>query len=410
MASKVVIPRLSDTMQEGTILKWLKREGERVEAGEAIAEVETDKAVMEMEAYASGSLLKILVGEGKSAPVGGTVAIVGEEGEDISAILRELEGAAPPSRPKEEIAPIEAEVAEAPPQLGKERPVPSGRLRASPLARTMAKTEGIDLSQVRGSGPRGRVIKRDVEAYIASRAEKRPPAVAQAAIEAEYESIPLSGMRKTIARRLTESKGPIPHFYITIDVNMGPAMELRNSLNNLADDIKITFNDIIVKASASALTKYPAVNAAFAGDSIRIYKHAHIGIAVAVEDGLITPVIRDCDGKSLGQIAREARDLVERARERRLLPEEFTGATFTVSNLGMFDVENFAAIINPPEGAILAVGAIRKVPVVVDDRLEVGHRMKVTISCDHRAIDGATAAQFLNELKRILESPLNLMV
>jgi len=414
MATAVVMPRLSDTMEEGSIAHWLKKEGDKVEAGEVIAEIETDKALMEMEAYASGLLRKIIVGEGVTVPLGETIAIIGQEGEDISALLGgKAAPAAAPSQPKP-VSPPAGKTSAKP--LKEEDPSPtskvvemkpSGKFRSSPLARNIAKQKGIDLSEVQGSGPRGRIIKRDVERYEAKVPSR--PALAAGAPMAEYERVSLTSMRKVIAHRLAESKAPVPHFYVTSQIDMGQAIELRASLNALEEGFKISFNDMIVKASALVLKKVPQVNSSFQGNEIRVYNHVHIGVAVSLDDGLITPVVRNCETKSLVQISKESKELAERARARKLRPDEYTGATFTVSNMGMMDVENFAAIINPPEGAILAVGAIAKVPVVIEDQVKMGQRMKVTISCDHRVIDGAVGAKFLMELKRVLEKPLNLL-
>ena len=415
MATAVVMPRLSDTMEEGSIANWLKKEGEAVESGDIIAEIETDKALMEMEAYASGVLIKIIVEEGMTVPLGETIAIIGEEGEDISELLGKEE-AAPPAQAQPAPSPVEPD-APAPPE--EESPTPTAEtarvksdelFRSSPLARNIAKLKGIDISQIHGSGPRGRVIKRDVEEYESKVAAL--PAAAEGALLAEYESVPLTSMRKIIARRLVESKAPVPHFYVTSQIDMGPAMELRASLNSMLEEEggpKVSLNDMIVKACSLALRKFPQVNSSFQGGEIRNYNHVHIGIAVSLDDGLITPVVRNCEAKSIVQISVETRDMAARARDRRLKPEEYTGATFTVSNMGMMDVENFAAIINPPEGAILAVGSISKTPVVVNDEIKIGQRMKVTISCDHRVIDGAVGATFLMELKRGLEKPLGLL-
>lgn len=479
------MPKLSDTMQEGVIVKWLKKEGDKVQSGDVIAEIETDKANLEMEAYASGILKKILKKEGESAPVGELIAIIAEPHEDISSLLpggegQKEAGKAESPTPRRGAGEIEkpAEVVETrqekrtqvkeaeefeepekikegerekkrhlevmkggrademeaakKPEVGSaeeltEMEEEPEHVKASPMARRMAKNLGLDLSQIKGSGPLGRVIKRDIEMFM-ERAEKIPsyeperpprwvpgkievtPEVPVAPAPAEFEEKELTMMRKTIARRMAESKGPVPHFYITSEIDMGKAMEFRKLVNELEEDLKISFNDLIIKAVAKALMKYPQLNASFAGDKIRVYKGIHIGVAVALEDGLITPVIRNCEVKSLGQIAREAKDLAEKARSKKLKPEEYTGSTFTISNLGMYDVENFAAIINPPEGAILAVGSIQEKPVVVEGQIRVGHRMKVTLSCDHRVTDGATAAKFLQELKKILENPMTLAV
>jgi pyruvate dehydrogenase E2 component (dihydrolipoamide acetyltransferase) len=486
MASKVTMPKLSDTMQEGVIVKWLKKEGDKVQSGDVIAEIETDKANLEMEAYASGVLRKIIKKEGESAPVGELIAIIAEPQEDISDLLPGGEGPkttkeAESPTPKRGVGEVEkpGEMVETEQEkrtqvkeveeFGEPETIKEGErekkrhlqvimkggrtdemeaakkpevqsaeeltemegapehIKASPMARRMAKNLGLDLSQIKGSGPLGRVIKRDIEMFM-ERAEKVPayeperpprlvpgkieitPEVPVAAAPAEFEEKELSMMRKTIARRMAESKGPVPHFYITSEIDMGKAIEFRKLVNELEEDLKISFNDLIIKAVAKALMKYPQLNASFIGDKIRVYKGIHIGVAVALEDGLITPVIRNCEVKSLGQIAREAKDLAEKARSKKLKPEEYTGGTFTISNLGMYDVENFAAIINPPEGAILAVGSIQEKPVVVEGQIRIGHRMKVTLSCDHRVTDGATAAKFLQELKKILENPMTLAV
>ncbi|MBI3326081.1 MAG: pyruvate dehydrogenase complex dihydrolipoamide acetyltransferase [Nitrospinae bacterium] len=441
MASQVVMPKMSDTMEEGIVVKWLKREGERVETGEALAEIETDKAVLELEAYASGVLRKILAQEDSKVPVGDLIAVIASEDEDISGLVG-VRAATLPPQPAQATIPLggkvpplsESQVAAVPTSA---RPTPQEaigreRIDASPLARRMAEEAGIDIAQVRGTGPGGRVVKRDIEAFMEqekAQAPQRPatptlepaPAVGMMpqrpampvhpAAKGDYEDRELSLMRKTIARRMVQSKTSAPHFYITAEIDMELAIALRKSLNELVgDDSKISFNDLILKAAALTLRRFPQVNVSYIDDKIRMHQPVHIGMAVALEEGLITPVIRNCDRKSLGEIAREARELSERARMRRLKPEEYTGGTFSISNLGMFGVEDFGAIINPPEAAILAVGAIKEQPVVVDGQLAVGHRMKVTLSCDHRAIDGATAAQFLQVFKQLLEQPLQLML
>jgi len=416
MAIQVVMPRLSDTMEEGKILRWLKKEGDRVEGGDIIAEVETDKADIEMEAFGSGILRKIIVGEGDSAQVGRLIAVIAEEDEDISAMLTAAPAATGAG------GAVAGAVAAGPQVLQSSS---EGRVMASPLAKRIAREQGIDLSVVAGSGPGGRVIQRDL-ATIAAMVESAPAkptpvspvsppresrkAEAPSPPFADFEERELSPMRRTIATRMAQSMASAPHFYLTAEAAMDRARELRDSIQAQAADLTVTFTDMIVKAAAMALVRHPAINASFAGDRIRVYSRVHIGIAVALEDGLITPVLRDCDRKGLAQIAKESKELIERARSRKLKPDEFTGGTFTVSNLGMFEIEEFTAIINPPEAAVLAVGSIQAKPVVEDSRIETGDRMRMTLSCDHRAIDGATGAKFLQELKRLLEKPLQLIL
>jgi pyruvate dehydrogenase E2 component (dihydrolipoamide acetyltransferase) len=400
MASRVVMPKLSDTMEEGRILRWIKQEGDSVETGQALAEVETDKATVEMEAYTNGTLRKVFAQPGETVQVGKLIAVVGTPDEDISAIVAEA------GQGKEEPAP-RSEAAAEPPQ---------GRsYRASPLAMRMAADAGVDLGAIEGSGPQGRIVKRDIEAAVAGGAG--PPARAEAAERApagrvagsregapEYEDLELSPMRRTIARRLVQSKAPVPHFYLTIDVAMDQAWQAYRALRDAKSPI--TINDIVVKAVAIALRRHPEINASFAGDHIRRYNRVHVGVAVSVEDGLITPVVRDADLKSLEEISAESKALAERARARQLQPHEYTGATFSVSNLGMMGIEEFGAVINPPEAGILAVGAVRQAPVVDNGAIKIGYRMKLTLSIDHRAADGAMGARFLETLKRLLENPL----
>jgi pyruvate dehydrogenase E2 component (dihydrolipoamide acetyltransferase) len=433
MASQVVMPKMSETMEEGVVVKWLKREGERVASGDALAEIETDKAVLELEAATPGVLRRILAQEDSKVPVGQLIAVIGSAEEDISSIV--AGSAAPPLT-----------LASAPPSGGGPSPITSEspkkarqegstreRIDASPLARRMAEEGGIDIAQVGGTGPGGRVVKRDIEAFLAQvrgqpyrqpAPQGIPPATAMEAaptppekptsvgtVGVDHTEDELSMMRKTIARRMALSKASAPHFYVTMEVDMGRAIALRQALNELAaDDAKVSFNDMILKAVANALRQFPRMNVSYHDDKLRWHQRVHLGMAVALEEGLITPVVHDCDRKSLGEIAREAKALTDRARARRLKLEEYTGSTFTVSNLGMYEVEDFGAIINPPEAAILAVGSIKQQPVVVDGQLSIGHRVKVTLSGDHRAIDGATAAQFLQIVRRLLEQPLTLML
>jgi pyruvate dehydrogenase E2 component (dihydrolipoamide acetyltransferase) len=401
MASRVVMPKLSDTMEEGKILRWLKQEGDKVETGQTLAEVETDKATVEMEAYTNGVIRKLVASPGDTIKIGATIAVIGSPDEDISALL---EPAAPPpaaqARPVPTAMPIRAT---APPQLVSHDAATNRALRASPLALRMAAEAGVDLNALQGSGPQGRVIKRDIEAAIA-KASASQASAAPAQPVGDVQEIVLSSMRRTIAKRLVQSKAPVPHFYLTVDVAADRLWDAYRALRE--ESYPISLNDVIIKASASALKRHPEVNASFAGDHVKQYSRVHIGLAVALEDGLITPVIRDADSKSLADIAEEARELVDRARNRRLQPHEYTGATFSISNLGMMGIEEFSAIINPPEAAILAVGALREVPVVEGGQVKIGRRMKMTLSVDHRVADGAQGARFLATLKRMLENPL----
>jgi pyruvate dehydrogenase E2 component (dihydrolipoamide acetyltransferase) len=457
--TKVVMPKLSEQMETGKIIKWLKQEGDRVQAGDILAEVETDKADVEMEAFGAGVLRKILVPAGNKATVGSLIGVIADESEDINSVVAQAGGGAPAAAAQGAAAPSAAKPAMAerpaavPPQPKSEdpaarKPAPSkgpeapasprvaevvaqqpaasmapaqpspdgGRVKASPLARKIAAQSGVDLKLIQGSGPGGRIVRRDVEA-----AQSAPPAAAAtgpalrpvaqpAATGPEFEDVPLTTMRAAIAKRMPLSKAPVPHFYVTTEVAMDRAWALREELNALEGQPKISVNDLIIRAAALTLLHHPGVNASFQGESIRVFHRVHMGIAVALDEGLITPVLRDVQAKSLAQIAVEARDLAERARQRKLRTQELSGATFSISNLGMYDVRDFSAIINPPEGAILAVGAVRKVPVVTEDGLGVGRRMALTISCDHRVMDGAMGARYLQDLKKLLEEPLRLLV
>jgi pyruvate dehydrogenase E2 component (dihydrolipoamide acetyltransferase) len=431
MASKVIMPKLSPTMEEGQIARWLKKEGDKVSMGEPLAEIDTDKATMEMQALSEGVLRKILVNEGESAPLGQLIAIVGAPDEDISSLLSEggSPAAAPAKKPEavpEASSPTPTAPPSAPPegnghQATAATKTESSRMIVSPLAARMAAEAGVDLKTLQGSGPGGRIIKRDIEAAMSQpkpaaegtfpRAVEplrfQPAAVATASA---YRDEPASEIRRTIARRLVTSIGPVPHFFLTSEIEMDRAAEMRKGINALDPDLKISINDIIIKVVATALVQHPAVNASFQDKFIRHYEHADIGVAVAIEDGLITPVIRSADQKSLSDIATEVRELAERARSRKLKPEEYTGATFSISNLGMFGIDEFTAVINPPEGGILAVGAMAAKPVVRDNEIVVRQMMRVTMSCDHRVIDGATGAKFLQTVKKILENPLYLVV
>ena len=445
MAIPVDMPKLSDTMEEGVLVAWLADEGDELSAGDVIAQVETDKATMDLEVFDDGVLLKKVVEEGEAVDIGALIAVLGEEGEDISDILAEFgegdsDGKAEAQEAEDEEpeaeeadvggdgAPEDAEVVASESEDATPGTVAAddnGRIKASPLARRIASENELDIAQIDGSGPHGRIIKRDVEAALKDRdaapAERKAPAKERradvATIEDEefYEAIPLSQMRKTIARRLAESKYTAPHFYLTIDVDMERVVSFRKKINELAEEqerAKISFNDIITKACAVALREHPEVNSAYLEKEgeIRHYKQVHIGVAVAIDEGLVTPVIRNADRKGLATIAEETRELAGRARDRKLAPEEMEGSTFTTSNLGMFGIEEFTAIINPPSACILAIGAIRDEPVVQDGEIVPGKRMKVTLSCDHRVVDGAVGSGFLSTLRSFLEDPMNLLL
>lgn len=407
------MPKLSDTMTEGVVAKWNKKVGDKVKSGDILAEIETDKATMEFESYLDGTLLHIGVPQGQTAPVDSLLAIFGKEGEDISKLLAESASAAPKAEavasPKTEEPKAQAQVAKAPaavPAAAAPAPVPApapvstnGRVKASPLAKNLAEEKGIDLGRVRGSGPDGRVTKADVEGFTGGGMSFAGPQVER------FTEVAVSQMRKTIAKRLAESKFTAPHFYLTIELDMSRAIGAREAINaHIAPD-KISFNDMVIKAVAVALKQNPKVNSSWLGDRIRYNEHVHIGVAVAVEDGLLVPVVRFADGKPLRAIGAEVRDLANKAKEKKLQPAEWEGNTFTISNLGMFGIEEFTAIINPPDACILAIGGIMEKPVVKNGQIVAGHTMKVTLSCDHRVVDGATGATFLNTFKQMLEEP-----
>lgn len=401
MVTKVLMEALSPTMEEGKVLTWLKKEGDAVSDGDVLAEVETDKAVMELQARGAGVLRRIVAAEGATVEVGTVVGIIADPDDELPDLPQ---GGAPRARPTaDKTAATPAANAPAAPEPAA-APAPGaaggGRIKASPLARRMASERGLDLSRLAGSGPGGRIIKRDVEEGAAM------PAPSAAAASGGFADVELSQIRKTIARRLVASLGPIPHFFLTTEVDMERAAIAREELNALEAGPRISFNDIILKVVAQALLQHRACNAWWMEDRVRYFDDVHLSMAVAVEDGLITPVIRNAHRKSLREIATESRALAERARERRLTPEEYTGGTFSVSNLGMFDIDQFTAVINPPEAGIIAVGSIVERPVLVDGELEARRRMRLTMSCDHRVIDGATGAQFLQTVKRMLENPL----
>ncbi len=415
MATKVHMEALSPTMEEGRLVKWTKHEGDPVKSGDTLAEVETDKAVMELVARADGQLLKVMVPEGTTVPVGNVVAWIGKPGEKVDgAGSGEAATAAPKPAPA---AAAPAAKVPAPAPVPVAAASDATRVKASPLAKRIAKEAGVDLKLVQGSGPGGRVIKRDVEgapasptASVAAPAPRTTPDVRRTGVP--YEDVPLTQIRKTIAKRLAASIGPIPHFFLTTEIDMERAAEAREALNKQLGEEggKISFNDIIIKAVALALVQHRACNAWFQEDHIRYWNEVHIGMAVAIEDGLITPVIRNADLKSLREIGAESRELSGRARSRRLKPEEYTGATFSVSNLGMFDIDQFTAVINPPEAGIVAIGSIVAKAVPDGDRVVVRRRLRLTMSCDHRVIDGATGAVFLKTLKQMLENPLAMLL
>ncbi len=442
MATKVHMEALSPTMEEGQVVRWLKSEGDEVDNGDILAEIETDKATMELTARGAGLLLKILVQEGGVAPVGEVIAVIGDEGEDISDLVSDSGGSesanSKSDKEKEEPAPAaedgsdeqeaqaEGETADgAKSKSDKEMEDSAGeRVKASPLARRLAEEAGLDLAAVEGSGPGGRIVKRDVEEARAAPAPAKAPATSAApgapapeawsdagALES-HEDVPVSQMRKTIARRLTESLSPVPHFFLTVEVDMGRVMEARRRVNAVVekDGDKISVNDFVLKATSAALARHPECNAAWHDDHIRRFHHVHMGVAVAVEDGLITPVVRHADRKGLVQISREVKEMAGRARQKRLKPEEYTGATFSVSNLGMFGIHEFTAIINPPEAGILAVGGVEDTPVALDGEVVIRPRMRITMSCDHRVIDGATGSRFLQTLTAMLEEPAAILL
>jgi pyruvate dehydrogenase E2 component (dihydrolipoamide acetyltransferase) len=460
MATKVFMEALSPTMEEGRLVKWLKNEGDAVKSGEPLAEVETDKAIMELVARGDGVLRKRLLNEGDSRPVGQLVGVIAGKDENIDAILAEAGGAASagaggevrgaqggaPRQPEKIVAhaqeaagaspvprssqqsqgeastpPQEKTAGTAPPRSAPPAPDTQhqssagngGRARSSPLARRMANERGLDIGSVQGSGPGGRIIKRDIEAVAAAgpgTAAPRPQhPTPRTASGAEFDDIPLTQIRKTIAKRLAESIGPIPTFYLTAEFDLSRAIEMREAMLELGDEFKVSINDILLKAVATALAQHPEVNAHWLGDRIRQFNRVHLGMAVATDDGLIVPVLFDADQKRLSEISAEARQLAKLARERKLKPEQYTGSTFSLSNLGMMQIDQFTAIINPPEVGILAVGTAEDQPIVVDGELRTRKRVRVTMSCDHRAVDGAVGARFLVTLRRMIENPLMLV-
>lgn len=429
-ASVIRMPKMSDTMTEGVLVSWLKKVGDKVKSGDVLAEVETDKATMELEAYEEGTLLYTGVNAGDSVPVDAVIAVIGEAGADYKALL---DNAAPGIQEETEEG-IEAGVEEVTAEKVEDENVPgseaaeesiegagseNGRIKASPLAKRVAKEKGFNLSQIKGSGEGGRIVLRDVETFTPSAAAPQQatkpaapqtaPAVAINAPADAYEEVTVSQMRKVIARRLAESKFTAPHFYLTMEIDMDKAMEARVSINEVSP-VKVSFNDLVIKAAAAALRQHPAVNSSWLGDKIRYNKQINIGVAVAVEEGLLVPVVRNADYKSLSSIAAEVKDLGGRAKSKKLQPAEWEGNTFTISNLGMFGIEEFTAIINPPDACIMAVGGIKQTPVVRNGEIRIGNVMKVTLSCDHRVVDGAVGSAFLQTFKNMLENPVRILV
>ena len=417
MAEIVRMPKLSDTMTEGTVAAWHKKVGDKVKSGELLAEIETDKATMEFESYVDGILLYIGVEKGKTVAVDALLAVFGKEGEDVSAIVA-AEGAAPAAKEEAPVAAApapSAPVVEAPKHVAPAatapvsapasapKPVNDGRMRVSPLAKKLAEDKGLPLQYIPGSGDGGRIVRRDIDAFMAGAAVQSANAVES------YTEENVSQMRKTIARRLAESKFTAPHFYLTMEINMGRAVEARAAMN-AATGSKVSFNDMVIKATSLALKQHPKVNSSWQGDTIRYNHHVHMGVAVAVDEGLLVPVVRFADTKTLAQINQEVKVFVDKAKNKKLQPSDWEGNTFTISNLGMFGIEEFTAIVNPPDACILAVGAIREVPVVKNGAVVPGHTMKLTLSCDHRVVDGASGSAFLQTLKAMLEEPVLMFI
>jgi pyruvate dehydrogenase E2 component (dihydrolipoamide acetyltransferase) len=419
-ADIVLMPKMSDTMSEGVIAAWHKKVGDPVKSGELLAEVETDKATMEYESYNTGTLLYIGAEAGKAVPVNGVLAIIGEKDADWKTLLQAHQAKGPGG----EQAPASQTQAAQPAAAPSGSPETTiahgsnGRIKASPLAKKLAKDKGLDIAQIPGSGDQGRITKRDVENFRPSaqsaggkesKGAPAPVVLPKVVGQESFEEVPVSQMRKTIAKRLTESKFSSPHFYLTMEINMDKAVEARKSMNEISP-VKISFNDMIIKAVAAALRQHPDVNVSWLGDKMRKNHHIHIGVAVAVNEGLLVPVIRFADNKSLSHIAVEVKDLAQKAHDKKLQPADWEGSTFTISNLGMFGIEEFTAIINPPDACILAVGGIKETPIVKDGQIVPGNVMKVTLSCDHRAVDGAVGSAFLKTLKGLLEDPVRILI
>jgi len=415
MAEIIRMPKMSDTMTEGVIVSWLKQVGDDIKPGDILAEVETDKATMELENYVKGTLLHIGIPDGGTVPVDAIIAIVGAKGEDISSILASADSK-PVVSSAAPVETIETIVASPETAVVASSDISDSRVKASPLAKRIAEDRGISLSQLHGSGDGGRIVKRDVEGFVpvskpqvTSTPSPTPVALPQIVAQESYEDVQLSQMRKVIARRLSESLFTAPHFYLTMSIRMDKAIEARKAINDMGD-VKISMNDIIVKAVAAALRKNPNVNVSWLGDKIRYNHHINIGIAVAIEDGLIVPVVKFADNKTISHISAEVKQLADKAKNKKLQPTEFEGSTFTISNLGMYGIDQFTAIINPPDACILAVGAATETVLVENGQMLVGNVMKVTLSCDHRAVDGAVGSAFLKTLKELLENPVKMLV
>lgn len=415
MAEIIRMPKMSDTMTEGVIVSWLKQVGDDIKPGDILAEVETDKATMELENYVKGTLLHIGIPDGGTVPVDAIIAIVGAKGEDISSILASADSK-PVVSSAAPVETIETIVASPETDVVASSDISDSRVKASPLAKRIAEDRGISLSQLHGSGDGGRIVKRDVEGFVpvskpqvTSTPSPTPVALPQIVAQESYEDVQLSQMRKVIARRLSESLFTAPHFYLTMSIRMDKAIEARKAINGMGD-VKISMNDIIVKAVAAALRKNPNVNVSWLGDKIRYNHHINIGIAVAIEDGLIVPVVKFADNKTISHISAEVKQLADKAKNKKLQPAEFEGSTFTISNLGMYGIDQFTAIINPPDACILAVGAATETVLVENGQMVVGNVMKVTLSCDHRAVDGAVGSAFLKTLKELLENPVKMLV
>lgn len=424
-AEIVRMPKMSDTMEEGVIAAWHKKVGDKVGSGELMAEIETDKATMEYESYNDGTVLYLGAKAGEAVAVNGILAIVGEAGADYKLLI-EAENQSGSETTAEEAPKAEVSASSSPAPAAESKTASAttssdnGRIKASPLAKKLAEDRGINISEVKGSGDNGRIVKRDVENFVPAQAApvatksteaKAAPVVELPKVvgEESYEELRVSQMRKTIAKRLAESKFTAPHFYLTMEINMDKAIEARNSMNEVSP-VKISFNDMVIKAAAAALRKHPQVNSSWLGDKIRINHHIHIGVAVAVEDGLLVPVVRFADNKPLSHIAAEVKQLGAKAKNKELQPAEWEGNTFTISNLGMFGIEEFTAIINPPDACIMAVGGIKQTAIVKDGQLAIGNIMKVTMSCDHRVVDGAVGSAFLQTFKSLLEDPIRLLI
>ena len=429
MAEIIRMPKMSDTMEEGVIATWLKKQGDLVKSGDILAEIETDKATMELEAYENGTLLHIGVKEKDTVPVNAVIAIIGEKKENISALLQKIKQGN--TTQKDNANKAKVTIPQAQQQENNQKAMPTsqpsttiattktnettkGRIKASPLAKKIAQKQGYNLASIKGTGEEGRIVKHDVETFTPRTQLSAPIATTLSAFspvlgEEAYDDLPISQMRKTIAKRLAESKFNAPHFYLTITINMEKAVEARKSSNAYAA-VKISFNDMIVKATAMAIRQHPNVNVAWLGNTIRYNKHIHMGVAIAVEEGLLVPVIRFTDHKSLTHIAVEIKMLSTKAHNKQLQPQDWEGSTFAISNLGMFDIEAFTAIINPPAACILAIGKIQQAPIVQDGKIVPAHMMKATLSCDHRVVDGATGAAFLKTLKALLEDPVRMLV